>query len=68
MKIGICTVCESRVAIVRSDIARKEERERGLDDWEIDMQYGDSINFLVMTHEFCGERCDGSQQIPQTVL
>lgn len=65
---GICAVCGQEVALERSFIPRQDERDRGFDDWEIDMTYGESINYLVITHEICEVLCEGSGQIPQTVI
>lgn len=65
---GICTCCQAEVPIYASSLARKEEEDRGYDQREIDMTYGESINYLVEQHDFYGELCEGSGQIPQAVL
>ncbi len=72
VKLGICCVCQEKVLIEASSLARDELSERYgsdyYDEWFIDQWYGDSINFLVVEHKFYGERCDGSGQVPQVVL
>lgn len=65
---GICCTCQQEVPIYTSYIPRNEERERGLEDFEIDMQYGPSIDYLCESHHPWGELCEGTGQIPQFVL
>lgn len=67
-KYGMCCGCEAKQPLVRSSSARQEERERGFDDWEIDQQYGESIDYIVASHDFYGSHCDGSGQIPQVIF
>ena len=65
---GICTGCQEQQSIRRSSTPRQEEKERGMEDCEIDQTYGDTINFVVEPHDFHGEPCDGSGQIPQALV
>jgi hypothetical protein len=67
-KKGICSVCQSEVPINHSSIPSDEERKRGMEDYEISMTYGENINFICIDHEFYGEKCDGSGQIPQFII
>lgn len=69
IKKGICCVCESEVPITSSSLPRDEvKREQGWDDFDIDHEYGETINFICIDHDFCGQRCEGIGQIPQFIL
>jgi hypothetical protein len=65
---GICCVCEEKQSIIYSPLPRQEEKDRGLDNFEINMTYGENINFIVEPHDFYGQPCSGSGQIPQFIL
>jgi hypothetical protein len=62
---GICCVCQQKVNISTSSEPRQQEYDAGHDDNSIDMTYGDEINYVCDAHDFYGEHCDGSGQIPQ---
>ena len=65
---GICCACQCVVPIDPSSAPRDEERERGIEDWEINLIYGGAIDFIVVQHDAYGVPCEGSGQIPQVVL
>ena len=65
---GICSVCQTVQPIVNSPTPSMQMEKLGYDDYEMERQFGESIYFLVVSHEFYGEHCDGSNQIPETVL
>ena len=67
-KSGICCVCQCAVPLQPSPIPRQQELDRGLDDWDINREYGESINYVVIDHIFYGQKCDGSGQIPQALI
>lgn len=66
---GICCGCQGSVELVSA-----QRRELSLVDYTDDQisdecrWLGESVDYLVIEHEFCGERCDGSGQVPQVVL
>ncbi len=66
-KQGVCSVCECAVPLQPSSAALIAEHERGYDDWMINREYGDAINYICVDHTFYGEHCEGSGQIPQVV-
>lgn len=73
MAQGICTVCQSPVAIRSSPVPLQELMQQShsddlFADDEIRRTYGDSINYLCDTHDAFGQHCEGSGLIPQVVL
>ena len=66
--MGICSVCQERIAVLRSSVPLAQEIARGEDAQDIERQYGEIIHYVVIDHDAWGERCDGSGQIPQTIL
>lgn len=59
---GICCGCHSPVPIVPSPIPRLE-----VDSDYPELEYGESINYICVDHDFYGATCDGSGQMPQAV-
>ena len=69
IKTGICCVCQSRIPINKSSLPREEELAHyDNDEFFVDMQYGDCINYVMIDHDFFGEKCSGSGQIPQFLV
>lgn len=58
---GICSVCQSEQSL---RLSKKDENEYDDfdDSWESDYLQ------VVDTHDFYGEQCDGSGQVPEIVL
>ncbi len=67
-KSGVCCACQSVVPLTRSEIPLQQELARGWDREMCEMEYGDSIHYICVSHEFYGEPCEGTGQIPQCVL
>jgi hypothetical protein len=65
---GVCTGCQCLVSVRFSTAPRLEMKNVGYNDWDLDMQFGESINYLCSEHDFCGERCDGSTLCPQAIV
>ena len=65
---GICPVCQGVQEIEFSPVPRQQEEARGLEWEDIEMTYGDDINYVVVPHVFYGVDCEGSGQIPQGII
>ena len=70
---GVCCTCQSSVDLFQSSVGRQELRELGWDDESIDKEFGANlecspVNYLCCSHEFCGDLCEGSNMVPQTVI
>ena len=67
-KKGLCCGCQSVVPVQPSTLAVEECLDKGIEEWELEQTYGNSIRYIVIDHTFYGEHCDGSGQIPQVVI
>lgn len=66
--LGVCCSCQSAHEVQKSSAPRHELNNMGEDDQDIDHTYGDSINYVMAPHDFCGMPCEGSLDIPQTLI
>jgi hypothetical protein len=65
MAKGVCCTCQAVHPLVTSSLPSYQMRELlGGDD---DFDFGDSINYVMAEHDFCGQRCEGVNMCPQTV-
>ena len=65
---GICPVCQSKQLVSSSSAPRHDYREIGWDDEEIDRCHGEEVNFVLISHDFYGQPCEGGGQMPEAVL
>lgn len=65
---GICSVCQEPVEIHPSDAAIREMAPHGYDLETLEHEFGEEIHYLCVPHSAYGKYCEGSGQIPQTIL
>jgi len=65
---GICCSCQCVVPVRSSSRGRLELLEIGQENEDIDLHYGESINYVCAEHNAFGPRCEGVGMVPQTVF
>lgn len=65
---GICTVCQSPQNVHQSQVPMQQMVELGEEEEDMLFLFGDPILYLVDSHDCCGEHCEGSGLVPQTIL
>lgn len=65
---GICCGCQSPQDIQLSNLPANQMADLGWDAEDMDRCFGDDHRYVVMEHDFHGQRCDGSGLVPQAII
>jgi hypothetical protein len=69
MKQGVCCTCQITVDLVSAHgRIFREMSEHGYEQEDVLREFGESAYYLCAEHDSFGERCEGSNMVPQVIL